>query len=544
MNDFVDVPFNEHVQAIYSGIVAAMTSQGKGLLVERLGTTDAKILKPHWVAYHLYKYIKLQRMGIEVPFDKALQKIGVSSFRNLQGRPSSNDGFSDTIGEGLFDILSQLQKKPKLECLFDFLAYCKTNKLPISLVVPRKDKNGKIINEEDLILEDPIDLKSTIKEIKKYINDFLYEHAKLGPPSAGNPLVEQKYVRDIFSNNMSAYPYFGDCVEIAKFSDQTIKARLNIPYSEEMHVFEGKFRVPSEDNENWEHTDRFSLWADRYLPKVRSYIKDHIEDQSSEGTEERAKVGLVQYNHADGASDTNTIPLVIEPLNHLVTAAFNRKIAEERIAYGDASPAHRLWYECFHDTIDKSVQFITFPCPSQFFLEFGLVTSDDFVPITKKTTRTSVYAKRNKKDQLKTCGFERGPNWKKIVVETDDPHIVELNFLPEILAGLENEFSLNSMADWEKKKQQIDVHVSSYVVQTLHLNTAILGYCKIPYTKEELNKEIKGKICGGLDHTNLDFISVKQCKDTANDHRDETSWHGTAVMRLKIIGDKLANYNP
>lgn len=544
MNSFVDIPFNEQIQTIYSGIVAAMTPQGKALIADKFDSTAAKILRPHWVAYHLLEYVKLKKSGIETRFDKLLRTITVSNFSNLRDRPSSSDGFVDTVGDGLFIILPKLLNKSKLECIVDFLEYCKTNKLPISLVVPRKDKSGKVINEEDLILEDPIDLKSTIKEIKKYINDFLYEQAKLGPPSAGNPLVEQKYVRDIFSNNMSAYPYFGDCVEIAKFSDQTIKARLNIPYSEEMHVFEGKFRVPSEDSENWEHAGRFSLWTDRYLPKVRSYIKDHIEAQSSEGTEERAKVGLVQYNHADGASDTNTIPLVIEPLNHLVTAAFNRKIAEERIAYGDASPAHRLWYECFHDTIYKSVQFITFPCPSQFFLEFGLVTSDGFVPITKKTTRVSVYAKRNKKDQLKTCGFERGPNWKKIIVETDDPHIVELNFLPEILAGLENEFSMGSMTDWDKKKQQIEVHVSSYVVQTLHLNTAVLGYCKIPYTKAELNEKIKGEICGGLDHTNLDFISVQQCKDTAHDHRDETSWHGTAVMRLKIIGENLANYNP
>ncbi len=544
MADIIEIPFDEYSQDLYDNVLATMSSAGKALILGyfKKEKFDKKEIRSYWLTYHFLDYITLKRADSQDKFDQLLNNKSHESFIDIQKKPSGHSAFTETFSNDMFEMLAEFEKKPKLIAFIKFLEFCDRRNLLFYIAKPKRDKQGIRIDKKSFILEGPLKLKEETVVLKKYVKYYLYEHSRKGPSSAGNPSIEGNFVREIFDHNIAAYPYIGDCIEIARFSDQTIKARVETPYEEAKHVYTGIFDVPDsevDETKEWENKECFESWTKRYSPDVREYIKDNIQDQSSPNSEERAKVGFVAYKHDDGAADSNATPLTIEPINHLVTAAFNRKIATERLKYNASSPAHELWYASFDQAVNKAVQFIEFPCPSQLFVELGVVTSDFYVPVSKKTTRTSVYALRNNGDQLKTCGFESGANWKKIVRETDEENIVELDMISEAINGLEREYNISKMKDWESKKKDIEVRVSSYVIQTFHLNTAILGYCKIPYTKDELETGIKGEICGGLDHSDLSFINISECRSYAGRFRDTTDWHGTALMRLDIIGQQL-----
>jgi hypothetical protein len=341
--------------------------------------------------------------------------------------------------------------------------------------------------------------------------------------SAGDPSVEKSHIQEIYSS--SSPDYIGDAIEITKFNGLSLPVILNQPYSKESDYFEGKFILS-------EQQERFHHWMQHYTHEVKDFIANNIEDQSSEHSSENAKVGLVSCRH--DAAVTDSPALVIQPVNHLVTVAFNRKLGLDRVRLGASSQAHKIWKACFSHAVNSSLQEMTFINPSQLFVEFGLITADDYIPITEKATRTSVYAMRNKGEPLKTCGLETGLNWVDVIREGNKEDTVTLDVKSGLLAGLKRRFP---MPDWDEKQSQIEAQTTTLVLQTLHLNTAIIGTCKIPYTKDQLNSELKGKICGGLDHINLSFIHVSECQNYIDRYANSTAWHGSAMVRLKAIVD-------
>lgn len=375
--------------------------------------------------------------------------------------------------------------------------------------------------------EDTIERLLAEPFVQKEISE---QSLKAGSPSVGDTELEEQYIHAIYEDEPMPL-YVGDAIEIAKIKNQTIQAITDIAFDEDLHVFEGKFSVKK-------HKSVLDAWTEDYSTPVQDHIRSHIAAESGVGKTEGAKVGFLAYNYDSEAGDVSE-PLVIAPLNHLVTACFNRKIAKERIAFNASSGAHSLWQQSFSKSVIKAIQGIEFCCPSQLFVELGLVTSDGYIPITHKEDETSVYGQRNNEEKVRTCGFERGPNWNKVIRETDDKKIVTFDLRSCVEDALKKEFSMANMADWENKKQKIEIHLSSYVIQAMHLNTAILGFCNIPYTKDELEKEIKGKLCGGLNHSELEFIQINECKHYVDKYCRSTGWHGTAVMRLKVIAEEL-----
>lgn len=374
--------------------------------------------------------------------------------------------------------------------------------------------------------------KETIDNLKSepfVVKTMGENELQVGSKSVGDPFQEREYILSIYASK-PLQPYIGDAIEITKINPGKIYASVKTPFDRGIHVFEGKFSVTN-------NNDIFKSWVQGYSDNVKGYIEKNIEDQSRQKVTEGAKVGVgfIAYNH-DAAASGVSIPLVIQPLNHLITAAFNRKIAQERIKYNALSEAHQIWNIAFSTALHKSVHGFEFDCSSQFFVEFAVITSDGFVPITKKKTEVSVYALRNNGKRLYTCGFERGPNWNDVIIEEKNKKAVEINLFKSVLNGLKGEFS---MPDWDMKKDDIHLMPVSYVVQTLHLNTAILGYCKIPYTKSQLFNELYGKEVGGLDHSNLKFVELVECQHLVDKYSRSTEWHGTAVMRLKIIADNI-----
>ena len=344
--------------------------------------------------------------------------------------------------------------------------------------------------------------------------------------SAGDPLAEKSFVREVYNDNPP--DYVGDAIEISPCpNDLMIQAHLHRPYSKDLDEFEGKFLKA-------EQKERFEQWTKGYSQFAKGYIGDNIEDESSETSYHNAKVGFVACNSGAGSRQSS---LCIRPVNHLISVAFNRRLARDRINYDTSSQAHKIWKTCFSNAINTPTQTIEFSCPSQLFIELGLVTVDNFVPITHKSNRTSVYAMRNNHKPLETCGLESGLNWKDSVIATNNDQVVNLDVLTSVVAGLEREFP---MPDWDTKINQLEITLKSYALQTLHLNTAILGYCKVPYTKSQLNAELKGKICGGLNHSKLNFLPVGQCREYAEKYRDSTAWHASAMMRLRTIADSMS----
>jgi hypothetical protein len=80
------------------------------------------------------------------------------------------------------------------------------------------------------------------------------------------------------------------------------------------------------------------------------------------------------------------------------------------------------------------------------------------------------------------------------------------------------------------------------VLQGLHLNTAVLGYCVLPVTKSELAAHLGAlEEARGLDFMGLKFIHLDECTKVVEDFEQAiasgepaTEWHGTAVMRLQL----------
>jgi len=139
-----------------------------------------------------------------------------------------------------------------------------------------------------------------------------------------------------------------------------------------------------------------------------------------------------------------------------------------------------------------------------------------------------------------TCGLEFGPNWRKVVSETEAIEQVEIDLVKASLAALKNEYA--SVVPEEAATEPY-FSMRSFVMQMLHLNSAFVGYWVLPVTRAELSERCKGRTLGGLDHSNLHFRRVE---DIGNELRYEesTQWHGTAMRRMDLLRQHIGELRP
>lgn len=340
-------------------------------------------------------------------------------------------------------------------------------------------------------------------------------------PSAGWPWLERQAIDDLLGSVNRSRDIIGDSIQLTPWTSERFRVRVEDPACSA--DFQGPFSGET-------HADLLDLWLQTYPPAVRALIEPNI-GLASTGAIEQAKLGFVSYDGATAALDEDSLSITLRPINHLVTTAFNRGLASERLKYKSyGGEIHRLWVDQLRQILAGQLQSFHFQCPSQVFLEVALITSDGFVPITQKHDINSVYARRNGKRMVWTCGFEVGPRWADVASPDEvDPHIAELDFHGVARRGLEKEFAITLGAeDAEHLK------IRSLALQTLHLNTAFLGYWVLPYTRREMLERCKGKRLGGLDHSRLYFTRF-QDSDKHLAHEESTAWHGTAMARFKLL---------
>lgn len=289
------------------------------------------------------------------------------SFRTLER--ASQGGISAESAMKIFCYAAEVYGNKKTDYLREFIQFC----IDTDHFTPRAFREDDDVIQEILgrIIEEDSDRS------KKTSEEDLTTDSK----SVGHTATERNHVKLVYEEKPIP-PYIGDAIEVDRVSNQNIQAQLRTPYSDDF-IFKGKFSVTK-------NKDIFDKWMKGYLPEVENYIQATIEDESNSERTEGAKIGFVAYN-SDSAASGAALPLVIRPLNHLVTAAFNRKLATERINYNALSQGHQLWHKCFSKAVNTSIQGFEFQCPSQLFMEFGIVTTDNYVPITLKRTKTSVY---------------------------------------------------------------------------------------------------------------------------------------------------------
>lgn len=347
-------------------------------------------------------------------------------------------------------------------------------------------------------------------------------------PSAGWPWLERQAFDDLQESANGTRDIIGDCVELTAWTSARFSVRVEDPgCSDDLN---GSFSSE-------QRAELIETWLTPYRdPAVGRLIERNITLEKMTGVN-GAKLGLASF---DGGADAMSAgpSITVRPINHLVTAAFNRGLALERLKKKSFDgELHQLWGEHLRRILSGQMQSLHFQCPSQLFLEVALITSDGFVPITQKHKLTSVYALRNSTQMVWTCGFELGPQWGRVatVDAADDESIAELDFHSAALEGLKNEYGLE-LSDEDAQH----LRLKSLVLQTLHLNTAFLGYLVLPNTREEMLEACGRQRKGGLDHSRMYFTRF-QDSDKHLAHEDSVAWHGTAMARFRIIEESEAD---
>jgi hypothetical protein len=297
-----------------------------------------------------------------------------------------------------------------------------------------------------------------------------------------------------------------------------------------------------------EHAERSPHWLSGFRPGLAlTFLRQNLERFADEtkGPPQAAKIGFVEFDATATAGEHEQPSITVRPINHLVTWAFNQELASGRIE--GAPTAEHVWQDCARAFMTGPAHHM--PASSQLFVELALVTRDGFVPVMRKTPATSVYARRNG-GHVWTCGPERGPNWSPTVVPSAVPGTATLSLDDTILKALESEIRLTFDAHRPRSTKPGDVylqlntkpiaHIKHLVVQGVHLNSALLGYCVLPLTKDDLYSHLLhvGE-AGGLSFNDpsspVRFLSLDDCSRTVTEERWSARWHGTALSRLELL---------
>jgi hypothetical protein len=294
-------------------------------------------------------------------------------------------------------------------------------------------------------------------------------------------------------------------------------------------------------------------WLDGYCDVAHSKIRASLTTFEDKQPGHACKIGVARFDSSLAVARPELPALAIRPLNHLLTDVFNRKLADARLR--DDSDAENVWQECMRRSLQPAhgpQQVIAFACPSQLFLEVAIVSIDLRVPILVKDARNSVYALRAVPDRVRTCGLEFGPNWSRVVHQSSSGTI--LDWEDVLLEALAKELCIRGAKTYRNGATVIatrpgqtlldcgerapQVGLFELVLQTIHLNSAILGYCVLPFNEKELRehwKQLPGQAAGGLAFDQLEFIPLNEVQAKSFAERTSSRWHGTALMRLELL---------
>ena len=320
-------------------------------------------------------------------------------------------------------------------------------------------------------------------------------------------------------------------------SQSTIPVAINSahPYNEDLHEIES----PNQDQ-----LDKLSKeWPDD-IPK-------HLQEKARSGKKVsdkfECKVGFEQIDFSKrGMTKEENPSLSIRPLNYWVTLKFNKELAK----YQGQNEYHKRLRKQYAERLFVSTEDFYCECPSQLFLEVAVITKDDRVPILLKDATQSVMAqtqndpvpkdtaqsvmaqtqedKKEAKTTIRTCGPEYGFVWSQHVEEiSGNPH---LNIEKALQDALKNELGIKSseILSWE---------ISSFTIQHLHLNSALLGVVKIDLPTPEFTQRLKAK---KKYHAGVEkFLNKHQLFKQIESDFNEKKWHGTGLMRLALAADYL-----
>lgn len=344
--------------------------------------------------------------------------------------------------------------------------------------------------------------------------------------------------------------FIDDALELTPFESRglSFEAVVEYPYST-------KHEVPGDFNPKLLQRVR-SLWLDGYDQVAEEYLSERLGAVArAKEKDHECKIGFTAFDKAREARGTDTPPIGIRPVNNLVCQSFNIAIGNTRVDPSRRGQVDARWAQWLESLLQRAFRM---PCPSQLFLELVIITADGAIPQPVKVSTTSVYAKRNDRAGVHTCGLEDGARWSNVVIHSEASR-ARVDFSDALLHGLAREYRIRAAPTDSRGRPVGEKLVEggrrlltcrtppraglfNLVVQGLHLNTAVLGYCVLPITRDALAEHLAATgQTGGLDFTDLKFITLDDCASVvANFEREiregkpATGWHGTAIMRLHL----------
>jgi len=296
------------------------------------------------------------------------------------------------------------------------------------------------------------------------------------------------------------------------------------------------------------HALRWKTWArdfDGPSGSVGAFLERRLHALLGRKGPHACKVGFVEFDATATAGHGDTL-FTVRPVNHLITEAFNRGLALERLFAETHPVAEVLWRDCARQLLSGANTF-RMMCPSQLFIELAVITTDGWVSCAKKAAFNSIYTRRNHGTEVWTCGVEYGPRWTECIRPIDGADRAMLSLRDAVLDALAWEYQIRAAssnrgspklpADSFLACDVQQARIRAFAVQGIHLNAALLGYCVLPITREALATHLGTRSAHGLNFRDLHFLHLDECAGRVKTYEHTTSWHGTALMRLQVLVD-------
>lgn len=263
--------------------------------------------------------------------------------------------------------------------------------------------------------------------------------------------------------------------------------------------------------------DDVTRLAAEWPRSVQKFLEER-RDREGSGVS-NCKVGFARLDYSQIAVG-NKAKLHIRPLSYWVTRQFNKELARKKQVHTES-----LRKEYFERIVCSAEDFLC-ECPSQLFVETVIITSDGWIPIMSKNTSFSVAGVRHAAPVL-TCGPELGLEWARHVREESSEYLLDIE--AAVLDGLALELSIpaDQVSRWR---------IECLALQSLHLNTALLGIVVLTQSRSDLSMNLEGR---RYFSEPLEFLAGSEILDRIQSDFGKEKWHPTALMRLSLAAEYL-----
>ena len=240
-------------------------------------------------------------------------------------------------------------------------------------------------------------------------------------------------------------------------------------------------------------------------------IKTYLQNKAKGGAQDKfqTKVGLATL-YPPVPKIGEPLKLHIFPLSYWITKEFNRAILDH------SSQVLLEFKENSLDQILSAKDTLIIPCPSQFFVEVSLVTTDEKLVLLEKNPKLSVLARTGSRW---TCTIEEGLVWAKDIKGS------RIDFRAAIERGVHSELSI-------KPEEIFSVDFFAVALEHTHLNTALIGVMKLSIPSEALIPRILRSEDFGL---NFRFVELQAAFHELFDNPQHVlQWHPTARLRALL----------